>query len=150
MKMYSDYDDYYEPSEEEIFFDELKEKFKETLKADVRDKMKCLEIENKDLREQLDSYKSKERELRSKEDSLKCREENYKREVEKEFYKKTMEEVFENLLEDSDVWYAEHVPHMKPKCNLCNKNRELVATYPDGTTTKNRVNVQMIFICMNL
>ena len=26
------YDDYYEPSEEEIFFDELKEKFKETLK----------------------------------------------------------------------------------------------------------------------
>ncbi len=30
------YDDYYEPSEEEIFFDELKEKFKETLKADVR------------------------------------------------------------------------------------------------------------------
>ena len=61
-----------------------------------------------------------------------------------------MEEVFENLLEDSDVWYAEHVPHMKPKCNLCNKNRELVATYPDGTTTKNRVNVQMIFICMNL
>lgn len=155
--MYLDYDDYYEPSEEEIFFDELKEKFKETLKADVRDKMKCLEIENKDLREQLDSYKSKERELRSKErelrskeDSLKCREENYKREVEKEFYKKTMEEVFENLLEDSDVWYAEHVPHMKPKCNLCNKNRELVATYPDGTTTKNRVNVQMIFICMNL
>ena len=100
------YDDYYEPSEEEIFFDELKEKFKETLKADVRDKMKCLEIENKDLRRQLDSYKSKERELRSKKDSLKHREENYKREVEKEFYRKTMEEVFENLLEDSDVWYA--------------------------------------------
>lgn len=47
-----------------------------------------------------------------------------------------MEEVFENLLEDSDVWYAEHVPHMKPKCNLCDENRELVATYPDGTMTK--------------
>lgn len=130
------YDDYYEPSEEEIFFDELKEKFKETLKADVRNKMERLETENKDLREQLDSYKSKKRELRSKEDSLKCRENNYKREVEKEFYKKTMEEVFENLLVDSDVWYAESVPHMKPKCNLCNKNRELVATYPDGTMTK--------------
>lgn len=134
--MYPDYDDYYEPSEEEIFFDELKERFKETLKADIRNKMESWEKENKDLREELNKYKSKERELRIKENSLKCREEDYKREVEKEFYKKTIEEVFENLLEDSDVWYAENVPHMKPKCNLCDENRELVATFPDGTTTK--------------
>lgn len=134
--MYPDYDDYYEPSEEDIFFDELKDKFKEILKDDIRRKMENLEKENKGLREQLYNYKNKETELKFKEDSLKCREENYKREVENEFYKKTMEEVFENLLEDSDVWYAESVPHMKPKCNLCDENRELVATYPDGTMTK--------------
>ena len=134
--MYSDYDDYYEPSEEEIFFNELKEKFKETLKADVRQKIENLKEENKNLRKEINEYKSKEKELKGKEGYLRHREENYKREVENDFYKKTIEEVFEKLLQDSDVWYAEFVSHMKPKCNLCDKNRELVAIYPDDTITK--------------
>lgn len=134
--MYSDYEDYYEPSEEEIFFDELKENFKRTLKDDIHRKIEDLEAENRNLRKEIDEYRNKERELKNKENSLKYREENYKHEVENDFYKKTMEEVLERLLQDSDVWYAECVPHNKPKCNLCDENREMIATYPDGTITK--------------
>ena len=52
-----------------------------------------------------------------------------------------MEEVFEKLLEDSEVWYAERVPHEKQKCNLCNEERKLVAVYPDGETVTKKCNV---------
>lgn len=130
--MYPDFDDFYEPGEGEIFFDEMKEKFKEILRKDVNFEIAKLRKDNEELRKAVKEYNDKKLELSRRERDLQYEVDNYKRQVENEFYKKTMDEVVDKILEDSEVWYAESVPHKKPKCNLCNEERKLVATYPNG------------------
>lgn len=134
--MYPNFDDYYEPSEGELFFDEMKEKFREILKADIDSQLGKLTRENAELRKTVKEYNDKKMELVRREREVQYKEDNLQRDVEREFYRKTMDEVFEHLLEDSEVWYAEHVPHDKPKCDLCDEKRQMVATYPNGKVTK--------------
>lgn len=133
---YFNEEDFYEPSEGELFFDEMKEKFREILREDVNSELSRLTKENAELRKTVKEYNDKKMELSRRERDIQYKEDNLRRDVEKEFYNKTIEEVFEHLLEDSEVWYAEHIPHEKPKCNLCNEERELVATYPNGEIVK--------------
>lgn len=135
---WDDFDDYYEPSEGELFFDEMKEKFREILKSDVESELTRLTKENEELRRAVQEYNNEKMELMRKTRELQHKEDNLKREVEREFYNKTMEEVLENLLEDSEVWYAEYVPHEKPKCDLCDEERQMIATYPNGEVIKKR------------
>lgn len=47
--MYPEYDDFYEPSEGEMFFDEMKEKFREILREDVNSEISKLTKENIEL-----------------------------------------------------------------------------------------------------
>lgn len=148
--MYPEYDDFYEPSEVEMFFDEMKEKFREILREDVNSEISRLTKENIELRQKVKEYNDKNLDFSCRERDLQYKIDNYKREVEKDFYNKTMEEVFEKLLEDSEVWYAERVPHEKPKCNLCNEERKLVAVYPNGeTVTKECECSRPIYISMS-
>ena len=116
------------------FFDEMKEKFREILREDVNSEISKLTKDNAKLRQKVKEYNDRNLDLARRERDLQCKIDNYKQEIEKDFYNKTMEEVFENLLEDSEVWYAENVPHKKPKCKLCNEDRKLIAVYPDGET----------------
>ena len=134
--MYPDFDDYYDPSEGELFFDEMKEKFREILREDVNSELSRLTKENAELRKIVNEYNDKKMELARRERDVQYKEDNLKRDVEREFYSKTMDEVFEHLLEDSEVWYAERVPHEKPKCGLCNEEREMIATYANGEVVK--------------
>ena len=134
--MYPDFDDYYDPSEGELFFDEMKEKFREILREDVNSELSRLTKENAELRKIVKEYNDKKMELARRERDVQYKEDNLKRDVEREFYSKTMDEVFEHLLEDSEVWYAERVPHEKPKCDLCNEEREMITTYPNGEIVK--------------
>ena len=134
--MYPDFDDYYDPSEGELFFDKMKEKFREILREDVNSELSRLTKENTELRKIVKEYNDKKMELTRRERDIQYKEDNLKRDVEREFYSKTMDEVFEHLLEDSEVWYAERVPHEKPKCDLCNEEREMIATYPNGEVVK--------------
>lgn len=131
-----DFDDYYEPSEGEMFFDEMKEKFREILREDVNTELNRLIKENAELRKAVQEYNHEKMDLTRRERDIQYKEDNYKRDVEREFYSKTIEEVFEQLLEDSEVWYAEHVPHEKPKCDLCDEDRQMIATYPNGEVVK--------------
>lgn len=133
---YFDEEDFYEPSEGELFFEEMKEKFRGILREDVNSELSKLTKENAELRKTVKEYNDKKMELSRRERDIQYKEDNLRRDVEKEFYNKTMEEVFEHLLEDSEVWYAERIPHEKPKCNLCNEERELIATYPNGEIVK--------------
>lgn len=134
--MYPDFDDYYDPSEGELFFDEMKEKFREILREDVNSELSRLTKENAELRKIVKEYNDKKMELTRRERDVQYKEDNLKRDVEREFYNRTMDEVFEHLLEDSEVWYAERVPHEKPKCDLCDEERQMVATYPNGEVVK--------------
>lgn len=129
-----DFYDFYEPSEGEIFFDEMKEKFKEILLEDVNNELNKLRSENAKLRKTVEEYENVKSELSIKKNDLEWKIKNVRDEVERDFYNKTIEEVFEQLLEDEEVWYAEYVPHEKPKCNLCNEERKLIAVYPDDKT----------------
>lgn len=131
-------EDFYEPSEGELFFDEMKEKFREILREDVNSELSRLTKENAELRKTVKEYNDKKMELSRRERDIQYKEDNLRKDVEKEFYNKTMEEVFDHLLEDSEVWYAEHIPHERPKCNLCNEERELIATYPNGEIVKKK------------
>lgn len=140
MCYYDFENNYYEPSEEEIFLDELKDKFREILREDVKIELERLKQENEELRKTVKEYNDMKNKLSSKERELQYKEDNLRREVEKDFYNKTIEEVFAEALEDSEVWYVEWVPHERPKCNLCNEERKLVATYPDGTTVSKDCN----------
>lgn len=133
---WDDFDDYYEPREGEIFFDEMKEKFREILREDINSELEKLTRENAELRKTVKEYNDKKMELARRERDIQYKEDNLKRDVERDFYSKTMDEVFEHLLEDSEVWYAEYVPHEKPKCDLCNEEREMIATYPNGEVVK--------------
>ena len=137
------FDDYYEPSECEIFFDEIKEKFREILREDISYELDRLTKENNELRKAVKEYNDKKMELARREQDIQYKENNLKREVEREFYRKTMDEVFAHLLEDSEVWYAERIPHDKPKCNLCDEKRYMVATYPNGEVVRKRCDCSM-------
>jgi len=53
--MYLEYDDFYEPSEGEMFFDEIKEKFREILREDVNSEISRLTKENAELRQKVKS-----------------------------------------------------------------------------------------------
>lgn len=114
----------------------MKEKFREILREDVNSELSRLTKENAELRKIVKEYNDKKMELTRRERDIQYKEDNLKRDVEREFYNRTMDEVFEHLLEDSEVWYAEHVPHDKPKCDLCNEEREMIATYPNGEVVK--------------
>ena len=63
---------------------------------------------------------------------------NLRREVEKEFYKTAIDDIFKDTIEKSQLWFADNKPHEKPKCNKCDENRNWVLTWPDGTTTSKR------------
>ena len=56
MSYYDFENNYYEPSEEEIFLDELKDKFREILREDVKIELERLKEENADLRKTIKEY----------------------------------------------------------------------------------------------
>ena len=82
---YFDEEDFYEPSEGELFFDEIKEKFREILREDVNSELSRLTKENAELRKTVKEYNDKKMELSRRERDIKYKEDNFKRDVEKEF-----------------------------------------------------------------
>lgn len=58
--------------------------------------------------------------------------------MEKEFYKTAIDDLFKDVIERSQLWFADNKPHEKPKCDKCDEDRNWVLTWPDGTTTSKR------------
>ena len=134
--MYDYYDeeyDYYEPSEVDRLFDELKEKAKDFIIPSVTRHIEELEKENKDLKFKLKLLQDKEDEVKRDKQSLEFAKNNYKQELESEFKKQKLEDLINPLLEELDVWFACEETYQLEKCDKCNDDRKLVATYPDGT-----------------
>ena len=72
------FDDYYEPSECEIFFDEIKEKFREILREDISYELDRLTKENNELRKAVKEYNDKKMELARREQDIQYKENNLK------------------------------------------------------------------------
>ena len=100
MTMSDYYDEFYEPSEADAFFDEMKERFKEILINDVKSEIERLKEKNYKLEQENRKYRGREYEIAKKERDLKYQELELKAKVEREFYDKTIEEVFARYLED--------------------------------------------------
>lgn len=129
---YEDETGYYDPSDADIFFDEMKEKFREYLTDDVKNKLDRLTKENAELREKNSKLKDENYKLNSEKNRAEWSKDSIRREIENEFYNKNIDEIFKDRLENIDVWFADYIYHEQPKCEYCNKDRKRVYEYPDG------------------
>lgn len=133
---YWDYEEpIWEPSEADELFDELKSKLVDAAKASLKNDMEFLKSRNESLEKRNKELEDKAQEVSRKESALEYKAQNLRREVEKEFYKTAINDLFKNVLEKSQLWFANNKPHEKPKCDKCNADRKWVLTWPDGTTT---------------
>lgn len=133
---YWDYEEpIWEPSEADELFDELKSKLVDAAKASLKNDMESLKSRNEYLEKRNKELEDKAQEVSRKESDLEYKARNLRREVEREFYKTTIDDLFKDTIEKSRLWFADNKPHEKPKCDKCNADRKWVLTWPDGTTT---------------
>lgn len=136
---YWDYEEpMWEPSEADELFDELKSKLVDAAKTSLKNDMESLKRRNEYLEKRNKELEDKAQEVLSKESDLEYKSRNLRREVEKEFYKTAIDDLFKDAIEQSQLWFADNKPHEKPKCDKCDEDRNLVLTWPDGTTTSKR------------
>lgn len=136
---YWDYEEpVWEPSEADELFDEMKSKLVEAAKASLKNDMESLKRRNEYLEKRNKELEDKAQEVLSKESDLEYKSRNLRREVEKEFYKTAIDDLFKDAVEQSQLWFADNKPHEKPKCDKCDEDRNWVLTWPDGTTTSKR------------
>lgn len=136
---YWDYDEpMWEPSEADELFNELKSKLIEAAKDSLKSDMESLKRRNEYLAKRNKELEDKAQEVSRKESDLEYKAQNLRREVEREFYKTAIDDLFKDTLEKSQLWFADNKPHEKPKCNKCDENRNWVLTWPDGTTISKR------------
>ena len=136
---YWDYEEpVWEPSEADELFDEMKSKLVEAAKASLKHDMESLKSRNEYLEKRNKELEEKAREVSRKESDLEFKSRNIRREVEKEFYKTAIDDLFKDAIEQSQLWFADNKPHEKPKCDKCDENRNWVLTWPDGTTTSKK------------
>lgn len=136
---YWDYEEpMWEPSEADEFFDELKSKLVDAAKTSLKNDMESLKRRNEYLEKRNKELEDKAQEVLSKESDLEYKSRNLRREVEKEFYKTAIDDLFKDAIEQSQLWFADNKPHEKPKCDKCDEDRNWVLTWPDGTTTSKR------------
>jgi hypothetical protein len=102
----------------------------------VRSEIESIKNENERLKTENKILKDKENKINAKERDLKYKEDNLKREVEKEFYESNIGETLKRYIDDCELWFADEGYIQKEKCNLCNKERKLIAEFPNGKTTK--------------
>lgn len=131
---------YYEPSEAEIFFDEMKENFKQYLNKDVKLEIENLRKENEKLKISVERTKDKLRNLERDTSDYERDKEKLKQQVEKEFYQMNVLDVMKKATERQDIWYASLEYVKSPKCNLCDDDRYLSYTFENGTTIKGKCN----------
>jgi regulator of replication initiation timing len=123
---------YYEPSEADIILSEYQNKMKEILLDSIKADFERISSENIRLSAENQKLKDKENEVDRKARELKYKEDNLKREVENEFYKTNIGNILERYIEDCELWFADKKQYRKKKCNLCNKDRKLIAEFPNG------------------
>lgn len=131
--MYYEYDTgYYEPSDADIFFNEMKEKFREYLNENLKHELNRLNEENAALKEKNIKLSDENRKLNCEKQKAEWSRDSIRKEVENEFYNKNIDELFKDRLENIDVWFADYIYHEQPKCEYCNNDRKRIYEYPDG------------------
>lgn len=111
---YWDYEEpMWEPSEADELFDEIKSKLIDAAKDSLKNDMAYLKSRNEYLERCNKELEDKAQEVLSKESDLKYKSRNLRREVEKEFYKTAIDDLFKDVMEKSQLWFANNKPHEK-------------------------------------
>lgn len=130
---YWDYEEpEWEPSEADELFSEIKQKLIDSAKSSLKSDMESLKSRNEYLEKRNKELEAKARSVDQKEHDIEYKSQNLRKEVEKEFYKSAIEDIFKDMIEQSQLWFAKNKPHEKPKCDKCDKNRNWVLTWPNG------------------
>lgn len=128
----------WEPSEADDLFDEIKQKLIDSAKSSLKNDMESLITRNNYLEKRNKELEDREQSLNQKERELEYKSKDIRGAVEREFYKTAVEDVFRDALNKSHIWVAQSVAHKKPKCNLCDENRQWSAIWPDGTISNKK------------
>jgi hypothetical protein len=130
---YWDYEEpYWEPGESDELFDEMKSKLIDAAKASIKSDMESLKSRNEYLENRNRELEQRERAVDQKERDLGYKADNLRREVEREFYKTAIEDIFKDAIEESTLWFADRKPHTRPKCDLCDEDRKWTHIWPNG------------------
>jgi len=130
------YDDYFEePSELEQHAEEFKRAIMKSVRREHQEKMESLIKENERLHAVEKEMKDTTKRYNNQLFEMEYKKTNLKSEVEAEFYKTNIADIFQRYIDDSVVWYAASISYEQPKCDLCNEERKQVATFPDGKET---------------
>lgn len=109
---YWDYDEpVWEPSEADELFNELKSKLVDAAKVSLKSDMESLKSRNEYLEKRNKYLEDKAHSVDQKEHDIEYKSRNLRREVEKEFYKAAIEDIFKDMIEKSQLWFAKNKPH---------------------------------------
>lgn len=132
---YWDYEEpVWEPSEADELFDEIKEKLIDSAKSSIKNDIEVLKNRNEYLERRNKELEGDAHKVAQRERELEYKAQNLRREIEKEFYKTAIDDLFRDQLEQASLWFADLKPHEKPKCDKCNSDRNWVLTWPNGET----------------
>lgn len=128
------YEDFYEPSEYDEMVEEFKNTLRESVKQEWKDRMAKLEAENRELQDVKKNFESIKQEYENKMRSCEWEKErviaNAKRDAEKE----RLSELFEDM--QSSYWKIKRDHIKKPKCDKCDRNRQIEYITPLGRKAK--------------
>ncbi len=124
-----DYEYYFEePSEADIILEEAKQKMKEVLNNDIKQKIEFLEDENKRLTNELEKYIEQVKDIHNKERDLESKEINLERDI----IRRKFSKLLEPIIEIKNYYRIGYRYVDRKKCNKCNTNREIVYTSEHG------------------
>ena len=99
---YWDYEEpVWEPSEADELFDEMKSKLVEAAKDSLKHDIESLKRRNEYLEKRNKELEEKAQEVSRKESDLEFKSRNIRREVEKEFYKTAIDDIFKDAIKTS-------------------------------------------------
>lgn len=120
---------YYEPTIADEIFEEYKIKMKDALLESIKQDIADLKYTNKKLIDENKILKEKEQEVRQKEKELEYMKSNLKWEVKRERLSELMED-FRVVM-----YKTNYNSELLPKCDKCNKNRQIEFLSPTGKLT---------------
>lgn len=130
------YDDYYdEPNEFEEKIEEFKGVLVKAVKKEHQEEIARLREENQKLLSTQDEMKKAKQEYESKKRDYEYKIKDAMENAKKEYFNTNIKDVVESVTEKQILYYARQGSKYVPKCNLCDDDRKLTATFANGKTT---------------
>lgn len=141
MNYYEDFDydeRYYEPTEVEEKFNELKHSLMDIMKTKIKDEIQNTKNENKELKRENEKLKEKLEDIEYRERELKRKEESLKADNEINFFKTKFEELLKPYEEQITIYYIDYKYKKIKKCKKCNKERKIIYKSEYGDTIEQK------------